>query len=154
MEKVTYNKMQVLMLDTGPGSQAFSVIEDGAVGKAITVKQPYASMLVTGKKKFEYRSWKLQDDLTDSVIFIHAGKSVLKERVNVTDELYVRTLEDVNEEDLYGCIIGCVAFGKPEKTLRGYAWPVKSFRKLDEPIRNVKGHLGIWEFMVSKESDK
>jgi hypothetical protein len=154
MLEVQYNKMQVIALDKGDGTQAFSIVEDGMVGSALTVKQPYASMLVYGSKKFEYRSWKLPEDMTGEIIYIHAGAMVLKEKVNVSDELYESTLEDVERENLQGCIVGCVVFGKPEKTATGYAWPVIDFIKLEEPIRNVKGHLGIWKFKVRKESDK
>ena len=154
MEKVQYNKMQVIALDKGDGTQAFSIVEDGMVGSVLTVKQPYASMLVYGTKKFEYRGWKLPEDMIGEIIYIHAGMQVMKEKVNVSDELYERTLEDVERENLYGCIVGCVVFGEPEKTANGYAWPVKSFSKLNEPIRNVKGYLGIWKFMVEKTKSK
>lgn len=154
MIEIQYNGIRLIVMDIGEGKQVFSVIEENAVGNALTVKQPYASMLVTGNKKFEYRSWKLQDIMEGEILYIHAGMKVLEKKVNVSDELYRRALEKVEKENLFGCIVGCVVFGHPEKTTNGYAWTVKSFFKFDEPIRNVKGNLGIWKFKVCKETDK
>lgn len=42
---------------------------------AISVLQPWAALLATGKKQFETRSWKPAEKFIGSDIIIHAGKS-------------------------------------------------------------------------------
>lgn len=148
MEEVTYNTVTMLYLGWEGGKTANTLLCKGCINDAITVRQPYASLLVNGEKAFEYRSRKLPESLRDKIIFIHAGKQSKREKVNITDELYDKALEQAKAEKLFGCIIGCVVFGKPEKLVTGYAWPVKISYKLFEPIRNVNGRLGIWKFKV------
>lgn len=44
--------------------------------KAITIKQPFASLIAAGLKEYEFRTWKTN---YRGEIFIHAGKSVDQE---------------------------------------------------------------------------
>ena len=129
---------------------------EGALCNALTVRQPYALMLVNGTKKFEYRSWELPWQLCDvekSIpVFIHAGKQVKKERVDVEENEYCKYLAEAREQELFGCIIGAVFFGKPLKLAHGYAWPVDLSLKFDYPARDIKGWLKIWQFWMRKET--
>lgn len=121
----------------------------------LSVHQPYALMLVKGKKEFEYRSWKLPEKYVGKRIFIHA----------------TRTLDDfnpqfANEEDFYVCrreafnynlhtmIIGSVVFGESQGPVDGvmdghpkllYKWPVLEYTRLIDPLVNIPGKLGIWK---------
>lgn len=44
--------------------------------KCLTIKQPYASLIIDGKKDIENRTWKkhMYDDVCDNWLFVHAGK--------------------------------------------------------------------------------
>ena len=63
--------------------------------KVITIKQPWASLIVEGYKEYEFRTWntKYRGD-----ILIHAGKSV--------DKKAMERFKDYNLEYPTGCIIG------------------------------------------------
>ena len=45
--------------------------------KAITLHQPWASLIAVGAKKIETRSWRPPDDLIGQTIAIHAGKKIV-----------------------------------------------------------------------------
>lgn len=116
----------------------------------LTVKQPYASMLVLDAKKYEFRSWKLPEKYIGEWMMIHAGKSVLKTKVKVSDSCYKFFLDYAKEQRLFSCIVGAVRFGPPELSdtpfFTGFRWPVQEcFSLLSGPIRNIKGHEKIWK---------
>lgn len=72
--------------------------------KAITIKQPWASLIALGKKKIETRSWQTK---FRGPILIHAGKSIDKEAF---EEEPIKTILAnrgiIKPEDLpTGCII-------------------------------------------------
>ena len=46
--------------------------------KAITIKQPWATLIMSGVKRFEFRSWKTN---FRGDVLIHAGKGIDKEAV-------------------------------------------------------------------------
>ena len=73
----------MLYLGWEGGKTANTLLCKGCINDAITVRQPYASLLVNGEKAFEYRSRKLPESLRDKIIFIHAGKQSKKEKVNI-----------------------------------------------------------------------
>ena len=47
--------------------------------KCLTIKQPWASLIIDGYKKYEFRSWKTN---YRGKIFIHAGKNLEKDMLN------------------------------------------------------------------------
>ena len=63
--------------------------------KVLTIKQPWATLIVEGYKKYEFRSWKTK---YRGKILIHAGLSLEKD-ANERFKGY-----NLNHE--YGCIIG------------------------------------------------
>lgn len=122
----------------------------GCSFSVLTVKQPYASMLVSGAKKYEFRNWKLPEKYIGKWMMIHAGKSVLKTKVKVSDSCYKFFLDYAKEQRLFSCIVGAVRFGPPELSdtpfFTGLRWPVQEcFSLLSGPIRNIKGHEKIWK---------
>lgn len=63
--------------------------------KALTIKQPWATLIVDGYKEYEFRSWKTN---YRGKILIHAGLSLEKD-ADKRFEVYNLTHD-------YGCIIG------------------------------------------------
>ena len=123
--------------------------------KVLTIKQPWASLIIEGYKRFEFRSWKAN---YRGELLIHAGKSVDK-------EAYERLKGYLTEMPL-GKIIGKVELTDCIKTTpkffeerlkenrdiytksifkEDYAWQVELKEKFDKPI-DVKGKLGLWNY--------
>jgi hypothetical protein len=119
----------------------------------LTVMQPYASMLVDGAKLYEFRSYPLPERFISEPILIHAGARILKPRVKVSEEIYNYYLNESKKEDLFKCIIGVVVFGESELSdapiFTGYRWPVREFRRIGLPIRDIRGQQGIWKIGLS-----
>ena len=76
----------------------------------------------------------------------------MKEKVEITDDDYNKYLAEAKEQDLFGCILGAVFFGKPQKHTNGYAWPVEVSLRFDFPARDVKGWQKIWQFKMCTEA--
>jgi ASCH domain. len=115
----------------------------------LTVKQPYATMLVSDAKRYEFRSWKLPEKHIGKWILIHAGKEVLKAKVKVSDSCYKFFDGYAKDKHLFGCIVGAVRFGTPELSdtpiFTGYRWPVLECFRFNEPIRDIRGQQGLWK---------
>lgn len=125
--------------------------------KALTIKQPYASLIIEGYKKYEFRSWKTN---YRGKILIHVGLSKDKS---------INKFDNYNLNYIYGAIIGeaeiidCVLIDeefnskltKEDKLIYGsnhigvYAWKLDNIKKYDEPIY-VKGKLGLWNYDLHK----
>lgn len=125
--------------------------------KAITIKQPFASLIAAGLKEYEFRTWKTK---YRGEILIHAGKGV--------DKKAMKKFEHLNSEYPSGCIIAKVTLAdciKVDDELRkklsernaeiyssiikhteweGYGFKLENIVKT-EPIP-AKGKLSIWEF--------
>ena len=65
--------------------------------KAITIKQPFASLIAAGLKEYEFRTWKSK---YRGEILIHAGKGV--------DKKAMKKFKHLNLEYPSGCIIAKV----------------------------------------------
>ncbi len=65
--------------------------------KVITIKQPFATLIVEGLKEYEFRTWKTK---YHGEILIHAGKGI--------DKKAMKKFEHLNLEYPSGCIIGKV----------------------------------------------
>ena len=129
--------------------------------KVLTIKQPYASLIAYGIKKYEFRTWKTN---YRGEVLIHAGKSVDK-----------KAMEEFKVYDLdypCGCIIAKVKItdvtlvtdefrGKLEKenplvykhviqdkNWQGYGFKMEDVQRI-EPIY-VKGKLGLWNYDLTK----
>ncbi|MBQ2639926.1 MAG: ASCH domain-containing protein [Bacilli bacterium] len=121
--------------------------------KTLTIKQPYASLIVNNHKKYEFRSWKTN---YRGKILIHAGLSKDKN---------INKFDNYNLDYIYGAIIGeaeiidCILVDevfnnklcKEDKIIYGsdhideYAWKLENIKKYDKPIY-VKGKLGLWNY--------
>lgn len=124
--------------------------------KALTIKQPWATLIMQGDKRFEFRSWqtKYRGDL-----LIHAGKDIDKEAMK-------RLAKYLPEELPYGKILGkvklvdCIKMSPEFKQLllkensdiytkssfqENYGWQVTDIEVFENPI-DAKGHLSLWEY--------
>lgn len=108
--------------------------------KAVTIKQPFASLIVHGIKKFEYRTWrtKYRGD-----ILIHAGASTVK------DQLYRLDNTDIIIENsrVVGkvTITDCVLITDENSEYYGlYAWCLEDPVIIKSDVV-VKGKLSFFE---------
>jgi activating signal cointegrator 1 len=139
------------------------------MSKALTIRQPWASAIVEGFKTIETRSRMTK---FRGRILIHAGrKDFYAYQDNI---LMVEELKDIFPQysDLEtGAIIGsatladCVPVETIDDQLRTmpieralgdysdgrFAWILTDVKKFKQPIRNVKGQLGLWTYPMEKE---
>lgn len=137
--------------------------------KALTIKQPWASLIAHGVKDIENRTWKTK---YRGRIYIHAS-SPRKFKVDLTDEqakLIAPVLKSVfdgrmtfgaiiGEVDIVDCVINHPSIwaeksetakaGNQEFYKKGsvtWNWVLANAVLYDEPILNVKGKLSFWEW--------
>lgn len=126
--------------------------------KVLSVRQPYASLLVSGNKDVENRSRYCKHRgtlLIHASLKVHEILKILQEQKNFSsvDIDTMVQMNEVHENNLYGCIIGsvdvvdCVLNSPSEWAIKGYYHIVcANAKKFEHPIRDVKGKLGIWEW--------
>ncbi|MED4715357.1 ASCH domain-containing protein [Bacillus badius] len=137
--------------------------------KAITIKQPWATLIALREKQFETRSWQTK---YRGEIAIHAGKSIDKEAYNdfsnvlkkhgITAISQLPTGSVIATANIVDChkviaddgsnatmhtrlkISGNeYCFGNYEEGR--YAWELDNVKILPEPIK-AKGQLSLWEW--------
>lgn len=125
--------------------------------KVITIKQPFATLIAEGLKRYEFRTWKTK---YRGEILIHAGKSIDKkamkkfERLGLSyptgciiakamitdcvlvDDLLRKNLSKENELVYSGVI------KHPE--WEGYGFLLENVEKI--PPISVNGKLGLWNY--------
>ena len=124
--------------------------------KVLTIKQPWATLIMQGDKRFEFRSWqtKYRGDL-----LIHAGKGIDKEAMKrlakyLPDEIPLGKI--LGKVTLVDCIKMCPEFKdmllkeNPDIYTKSsfqenYGWQVENVKVFNEPIE-AKGHLSLWEY--------
>lgn len=129
--------------------------------KSLTIKQPYASLIAYGIKKYEFRTWKTK---YRGDVLIHAGKSVDKKatiefkcygvdcpigcviaRAKITDCIKVdddfREVLKKENSLVYNHIIN-------DKNYSGYAFKMENVELID-PIY-INGKLGLWNYDLKK----
>lgn len=123
--------------------------------KVLTIKEPWASLIINGYKKYEFRSWKTN---YRGKIYIHAGLTLEKNMIS--------RFEDYNLDYGKGEIIGeavitdCIKIDdefnnnliKQNKLVYGnhghvgiYAWKLENIIKYERRIP-CKGSLGLWNY--------
>ena len=121
----------------------------------LSVHQPYALMLVEGKKPFEFRSRKLPKKYVGQRIFIHATKMMDDFDPQFGEEkAFYDCMDKAYNLELASKIVGSVVFGESQEpvecTVYGmkkmlYKWPVLDPIKLDQPLKFITGKQGIWK---------
>ena len=120
--------------------------------KVLTLKQPWATLVAEGIKRYEFRSWKTN---YRGKVLIHAGAGIDKKELIRFKELNLEfpAMKILAEVDLDDCleldeelnkkIINekNIAYGSKKRT--GYAWKLENVKKIKYNIV-VKGKLGLW----------
>ena len=128
--------------------------------KALTIKEPWATLIISGYKKYEFRSWKTN---YRGELYIHTSlKKIpknderIRELVNLLKDKDIKYGYIIAKCNLVDCIYMDEEFINKIKTenpteykcgeyaVGRYAWVLKDIRKI-EPIQ-AKGHLGIWNY--------
>lgn len=123
--------------------------------KVLTLKQPWATVIASGIKNYEFRSWKTS---YRGPLLIHAGLGIDKEAIKrfeklgfdypkaaiiclvelqdciKVDEMFLKQLLKENE-----LVYRTTKIGE-------YAWKIKLIKPLF--ISNIKGKLSLWEYEV------
>lgn len=123
--------------------------------KVLTIKQPWASLIINGYKEYEFRSWKTK---IRGEILIHASKAIDKEKMN--------RFEQLNLDYPTGKILGKVTITDCIKVTKdfednliaqnglvygasrgrdGYAFKLEQVEKWEMP-KAAKGSLGFWNY--------
>ena len=131
--------------------------------KVLTIKQPWATLIMQGDKRFEFRSWqtKYRGDL-----LIHAGKGIDKEAMKrlvkyLPDEIHLGKI--LGKVTLVDCIRMCPEFKEmllkensdiytKSSFSENFGWQVENVQVFDEPIE-AKGHLSLWEYDIDGERE-
>lgn len=121
--------------------------------KVITLKQPWATLVAEGLKKYEFRSWKFN---YRGEILIHAGKGIDKEAMKKFEYLNlnyphskiiakVKILDCIElNDEINKQIIEENKFIYGHKYYRtGYAWKLELIEKINDETE-VSGKQGIW----------
>lgn len=120
--------------------------------KVLTLKQPWATLVAEGIKKYEFRSWKTK---YRGKLLIHAGAGVDKKELKRFEKLKLdypskRILAEVEledclkiDEELNNKIIAenNIAYGSKKR--EGYAWKLTNIKKI-ESKEIINGKLGLW----------
>lgn len=126
--------------------------------KVLTIRQPWASLIINGYKKYEFRAWKTN---YRGELLIHAGKSIDKdamERLKKYIDCYLPLGEIIGKVSLTDCIkTSQHFFEKIRKENRDiysrsifkeeYAFKLDNVEKFDIPIK-VNGKLGLWDYDI------
>ena len=123
--------------------------------KVLTIREPWASLIVNGYKEYEFRSWKTN---YRGKILIHTSSTIDKDMLD--------RFKDYNLDYITGAIIGeaeivdCILVDKEfNDDLRvknpvvyrrcnhteTYAWKLDNIKKYDKVIY-TKGKLGLWNY--------
>ena len=124
--------------------------------KTITLKQPWASLVAYGIKKYEFRTWKTN---YRGKLLIHAGAGIDKDEMKKYVDLGIDFPKSkiIAIVDLVDCCLldyelnkkiileNNIAYGNKIRT--GYAWKLDNVKmiNIDEKIN---GQLGLWNYVV------
>lgn len=128
--------------------------------KVITIKQPFASLITYGYKRYEFRSWKTK---YRGKIYIHAGMGVDKKRMNMVEGYNLNYPNGciIATANLVDCILVDEKFNEQLKKENDnvyttnhtgyYAWVLEDITPLEKTIK-AKGQLSIWNYYNEKEA--
>ena len=138
--------------------------------KALSIKQPWASLIMSGLKDVENRSWKING--TPCRILIHSGGSIDKPALNYLEYGF----SELGAEYINAVKMGLVPEIKdlPRRSILGYAtitkcesgypsiwsseeseqiqWVIDDVYEFDVPIPDVKGQLGLFSYPLDESS--
>lgn len=123
--------------------------------KALTIKEPWASLIIEEYKKYEFRSWKTN---YRGKILIHSSMSVEKDMLSRFKDYDISINPGfiIGEATIVDCIlvdekfnnelrsIDSVVYGRSNHA-ETYALKLENIVKYDKPIP-CKGKLGLWNY--------
>ncbi len=126
--------------------------------KVLTIKQPWASLIMLGYKRFEFRSWRTN---YRGELLIHAGQGIDKDAMK---RLQKYIPKDMPKGKILGKVklVDCVKMSPKFKFellnenkeiytdsafKENYGWQMEDIEVFEKPIE-VKGHLSLWEFEI------
>ena len=131
--------------------------------KAISIKQPWASLIAHGIKDIENRTWKCPQKYIGQRVLIHASNSkgvgwIMNSEQRVQILVHPSELAGVDCNKLpRGVIIGsvviadCVQNHPSVWAEKGcWNWVLKDAVLFDKPVLNVKGKLSFWDFNMEE----
>lgn len=123
--------------------------------KVLTIKEPWATLIIEGYKLYEFRTWKTN---YRGKILIHAGLNSERDNVEKFKKYHLNLSkgEIIGEAELVDCILVDKEFNqkllKMDSTVYGqsthemkYAWKLENIKKYYRKI-SVKGKLGLWNY--------
>lgn len=127
--------------------------------RVITLKQPWASLVAEGLKKYEFRNMNYS---YRGKILIHAGKGIDKEAMEMVKKYNLDYPQSkiIAEVEIVDCIkvdtkfnkmidnLNSPVYGKKERT--GYAWKLDNIKKTNNN-NTINGKQGIWYINDFKE---
>lgn len=128
--------------------------------RVITLKQPWATLVAEGLKKYEFRSWKLN---YRGEILIHAGKGVDEDAMKKFEHLNLKYPQSkiVAKVKILDCIElndkinkqiieeNELVYGhKYNRT--GYAWKLELIEKINNS-KKLSGKQGIWNIDLNEK---
>lgn len=126
---------------------------------AISIKQPWTSLIAHGIKDIENRTWKCPKKYIGQRVLIHASKVRAKDYF-IPKRLFINSkvcsILESNELPK-GAIIGSVVITDCVQNhpsvwaeMGCWNWVLKDAILFDKPILNVKGKLSFWEYEFNK----
>lgn len=123
--------------------------------KVLTIKEPWATLIINGYKKYEFRSWKTN---YRGKILIHAGMNLEKDMLERFKDYNLEYEKGaiIGEAEIVDCIlvdeklnkelmnINPIVYGRSNH-VEEYAWKLENIKKYDKPIY-IKGKLGLWNY--------
>lgn len=123
--------------------------------KVLTIREPWASLIVNGYKEYEFRSWKTN---YRGKILIHTSSIIDKDMLDKYSEYNLDYITGaiIGEVEIVDCVLinkefnddlirkNPIVYGKSNHT-ETYAWKLDNIKKYDNVIY-TKGKLGIWNY--------
>lgn len=120
--------------------------------KVLTLKQPWATLVAEGIKKYEFRTWKTN---YRGRVLIHAGAGIDKKELARFKDLNLEypSKKIIAEVEIKDCLElddklndeiiqeNNIAYGSKKRT--GYAWELGNVKKIDVD-KEINGKLGLW----------
>lgn len=123
--------------------------------KVLTIKEPWATLIIDGYKMYEFRSWKTN---YRGKILIHSGLSIENDMLSRFKDYNIHCSRGgiIGEAMLTDCVlvdeqfykqlleIDPVIYEKSNHSMK-YGFKLENVKKYDNPIY-VKGKLGLWNY--------
>ena len=123
--------------------------------KVLTIREPWASLIVNGYKEYEFRSWKTN---YRGKILIHTSSMMDKDMLDRYKDYNLDYITGaiIGEAEIVDCIMvdkefnndlrkkNPIVYGRSNHT-ETYAWKLENIKKYDKVIY-TKGKLGLWNY--------